>query len=102
MLERSFLMRWRFWIPSSRIARTRSRDCPEPESASSWYRQHWSRLGLQPDVAHPYLDLVAISIASDIVPIVDENRILMREGLKRSMTGPRTGHQGAARSHPAP
>ena len=49
------------------------------------------RLGLQPDVAHPYLDLVAISIASDIVPIVDENRILMREGLQRINTEPRPG-----------
>ncbi len=49
------------------------------------------RLGLQPDVAHPYLDLVAISIASDIVPIVDENRILMREGLQRINTAPRPG-----------
>lgn len=49
------------------------------------------RLGLQPDVAHPYLDLVAISIASDIVPIVDENRILMREGLLRINAAPRPG-----------
>ena len=49
------------------------------------------RLGLQPDVAHPYLDLVAISIASDIVPIVDENRILMREGLQRINAKPRPG-----------
>ena len=49
------------------------------------------KLGLQPDVAHPYLDLVAISIASDIVPIVDENRILMREGLMRINSNPRPG-----------
>lgn len=49
------------------------------------------KLGLQADVAHPYLDLVAISIASDIVPIVDENRILMREGLKRINSAPRPG-----------
>lgn len=50
-----------------------------------------TKLGLQPDVAHPYLDLVAISIASDIVPIVDENRILMREGLELINTRPRPG-----------
>ncbi len=50
-----------------------------------------TKLGLQPDVAHPYLDLVAISIASDIVPIVDENRILMREGLELVNTHPRPG-----------
>ncbi len=49
------------------------------------------KLGLQPEVAHPYLDLVAISIASDIVPIIDENRILMREGLKLINSFPRPG-----------
>lgn len=49
------------------------------------------KLGLPPNVAHPYLDLVAISIASDIVPIVDENRILMREGLDRINNKPRAG-----------
>jgi single-stranded-DNA-specific exonuclease len=37
------------------------------------------------------LDLLAISIASDIVPIVDENRILMREGLQLLNTNPRLG-----------
>ncbi|MEX0681629.1 MAG: single-stranded-DNA-specific exonuclease RecJ [Balneolales bacterium] len=49
------------------------------------------KLGLAPEVAHPYLDFVAISIASDIVPIIDENRILMCEGLKLINTRPRTG-----------
>ena len=49
------------------------------------------KLGLASEVAHPYLDLVAISIASDIVPIIDENRILMREGLKLINSKPRTG-----------
>ena len=49
------------------------------------------KLGLPSDVAHPYLDMVAISIASDIVPIIDENRILMREGLERINSNPRPG-----------
>lgn len=49
------------------------------------------KLGLQKEVAYKFLDLVAISIASDIVPIVDENRILMREGLKYLNTNPRPG-----------
>lgn len=39
----------------------------------------------------PYLDLVAISIASDIVPITDENRILTHYGLKIINTNPRPG-----------
>jgi len=49
------------------------------------------KLGLGDQLAHKLLDLVAISIASDIVPIEDENRILMREGLKQINTEPRVG-----------
>jgi len=49
------------------------------------------KLGLQKEVAYKFLDLVAVSIASDIVPIIDENRILMREGLKILNTNPRPG-----------
>ncbi len=39
----------------------------------------------------PLLDLVVVSIASDIVPIVDENRILAHYGLKRINAKPRIG-----------
>ncbi|MGM0406683.1 MAG: single-stranded-DNA-specific exonuclease RecJ, partial [Bacteroidota bacterium] len=39
----------------------------------------------------PYLDLVVVSIASDIVPIVDENRILAHFGLIRLNEKPRQG-----------
>lgn len=49
------------------------------------------KLGLGEQVAFQFLDLVAISIASDIVPLVDENRVLMREGLKRINSEPRIG-----------
>ncbi|MDX1671152.1 MAG: single-stranded-DNA-specific exonuclease RecJ [Balneolaceae bacterium] len=49
------------------------------------------KLGLNYDEAFKFLDLVAISIASDIVPMVDENRILMREGLKMINREPRIG-----------
>jgi single-stranded-DNA-specific exonuclease len=38
-----------------------------------------------------YLDLVALSIAADIVPITDENRILTHHGLKRLNSAPRAG-----------
>ena len=54
------------------------------------------RLGHPPEAAHVYLDLVAVSTASDIVPMIGENRILMREGLKRLCEAPRVGLQALA------
>ena len=39
----------------------------------------------------PLLDLVAVSIASDIVPIMGENRILAYHGLKQLNNNPSTG-----------
>src|SRR5690554_1287243 len=50
-----------------------------------------TKLGLPQTNAYKYLDLVAISIASDIVPIIDENRILMKAGLKMIQENPRPG-----------
>jgi single-stranded-DNA-specific exonuclease len=41
-------------------------------------------------IAH-YLDLVALSIASDIVPITGENRVLAFFGIKQLNESPRTG-----------
>jgi single-stranded-DNA-specific exonuclease len=41
-------------------------------------------------IAH-YLDLVAVSVASDIVPITGENRVMAYFGLKQLNESPRTG-----------
>jgi single-stranded-DNA-specific exonuclease len=41
----------------------------------------------------PYLDLLTISIGADIVPMVDENRIFARYGLKLLLSNPRPGVQ---------
>jgi len=49
------------------------------------------RLGKPIDTALPYLDLVAVSTASDIVPLRGENRILMREGFHQLRHTPRLG-----------
>ena len=38
-----------------------------------------------------YLDLVALAGAADIVPLIDENRILVKEGLDSINTNPRPG-----------
>jgi single-stranded-DNA-specific exonuclease len=39
----------------------------------------------------PFLDLLVVSIAADIVPVVDENRVLSFYGLKRINLDPRHG-----------
>jgi len=48
------------------------------------------RLGRE-DGLIQYLDFVALSSTADIVPLVDENRVLTRIGLERINTNPRPG-----------
>ncbi len=43
------------------------------------------------EMVYKHLDLVALAGSADIVPIVDENRILVNEGLKLINTNPRPG-----------
>ena len=40
-------------------------------------------LGLEDEAARQYIDLVALGSAADIVPLVDENRILVKLGMER-------------------
>ncbi len=54
------------------------------------------RLGEPDDRAHAYLDLLAVSIAADIVPILGENRLLMHAGLARLKADPRLGIRALA------
>lgn len=49
------------------------------------------RNGLDIQVLHQYLDLVAISIAADIVPMIGENRVLAHFGLKKLNENPAHG-----------
>ena len=46
---------------------------------------------IKDELLYQFLDLVCISIASDIVPITDENRILAHFGLKQLNTKPSVG-----------
>ncbi len=43
------------------------------------------------DLPLEYLDLVAIAGAADIVPLTDENRVLVKEGLEKINSNPRPG-----------
>ncbi len=54
--------------------------------------QAYSRVhGIPFSAIYHYLDLVAVSIASDIVPITGENRVMAYFGLKQLNEFPRTG-----------
>lgn len=54
--------------------------------------QAYSRVnGIAFDDLIPYLDLVAVSIASDIVPLTGENRVMAYYGLKQLNSNPRMG-----------
>lgn len=50
-----------------------------------------TRNGIEVEALEPLLDLVAVSIACDIVPITGENRILTHFGLMRLNNAPRVG-----------
>ena len=61
-------------------------DLPEQLDTNRLHRQEELKLKLL-----KYLDLVAVSIASDIVPIMGENRVLAYFGLRVLNTKPRAG-----------
>ena len=44
-----------------------------------------------PDIALKYLDFVAVSTAADMVPVSDENRIMLHYGLHKINNNPRLG-----------
>ena len=62
--------------------------CDMPEQLDAQRRQRQEELKLR---LLKYLDLVAVSIASDIVPIMGENRVLAFFGLRVLNTKPRAG-----------
>ena len=55
--------------------------------------------GLDESMAFQYLDLVAVAIGADIVPIIEENRILAFYGLKHLNENPRMGMKALMREH---
>ena len=51
----------------------------------------YQHLGLNEAELDEFLDIVAIGSCADIVPLIDENRILVRHGLDRINSNPRYG-----------
>ncbi|MES2732003.1 MAG: single-stranded-DNA-specific exonuclease RecJ [Bacteroidota bacterium] len=49
------------------------------------------RKGIPLEELYPFLDLLVVSIAADLVPIVDENRVMACFGLKQLNANPRPG-----------
>ena len=73
-------------------------DCSYPEKELSGcgvgfkFMQAFCKFnGYSEDALHEYLDLVAVSIASDIVPITGENRVIAALGLLKLNTNPGMG-----------
>jgi len=50
-----------------------------------------AKYGVAPDTLEPLLDLLVVSISSDLVSMVGENRVLAHYGLKRLNENPRKG-----------
>ena len=67
--------------------------CPDLGGCGLGFKlmQAYARLYRNEQEVFEYLDLVAISIASDIVPIVGENRVLAYYGLKKLNENPMPG-----------
>ena len=56
------------------------------------------KLGINEEITYQYLDLVAISIAADVVQITGENRVLSYYGLKAINKSPRIGVRALLKS----
>lgn len=74
--------------------RTGVRACDNPDDLDDTERELREKMLL---ILLHYLDLVAVSIASDIVPITEENRVLATFGLKVINTHPRPGLEAILR-----
>jgi len=85
-------------VPATAVVDPKQHDCPYPfkelsgcglgfKLAQAFYQKR--RLPFER--LEPFLDLVVVSIAADVVPIVGENRVLAYFGMKRLNFNPRPG-----------
>lgn len=84
--------------PAIAVLDPKRKDCPYPYKELSGCGVGFKLMqaiciekGLDQALAYDYLDLVAVSIACDIVEIRDENRVLAYWGLQKLNTQPRPG-----------
>jgi len=84
--------------PAYAVLDPKRSDCPYPFKELSGcgvgfklVQAYAMRNDISSDELIPLLDLVVVSIAADIVPIIGENRILAHYGLELINRGPRTG-----------
>ncbi len=91
--------------PAYTILNPKQKDCPYPYKELSGAGIAFKIVqalnqteGRTIDKIIPYLDLLAVSIAADIVPITDENRTLMYFGLQQINLSPRPGLKVLMRS----
>lgn len=84
--------------PAVAILNPKQKDCPYPFKelcgcgvGFKLMQALTEKLNLSPDTPFAYLDLLATAIAADIVPIVDENRVLAYHGLIKANKNPNHG-----------
>jgi single-stranded-DNA-specific exonuclease len=75
-------------LPDCTLVCTRPSDYPFPELCGTGVvlklaEALYTRLGRDPAALDAHLDLVALATVADVVPLVDENRALVRAGLRR-------------------
>ena len=82
--------------PADAVVNPKSRDCPyrfKELAAAGVAFKFVQLLRSKRNEAFPaeYLDLLALAIAADSVPLRGENRIMLKEGLRRLSSSPRPG-----------
>src|SRR5215210_4589806 len=87
-------------LPDCPIVATRPSEYPFPELCGTGvvYKLGQALLGPGSEALRRHLDLVAIATISDVVPLVDENRYLAREGLKALARTQKRGLRALMRS----
>jgi single-stranded-DNA-specific exonuclease len=86
-------------LPDCPIVATRPSDYPFQELCGTGVVWKLAQaLGADPQAFRRHLDLVAVATISDVVPLVDENRYLAREGLKALSRTQKPGLRALMRS----